>query len=152
MKILQYRVPADKVFGPKPTVGLNTACLSVSPSGIISTLGLSSQLFGPTGKSVASIVYVPASTWTVLCKAAHEFTGFVVEPLSRYVPGDGDGGHWITSMSIRSVPAVVAVTVCGAVSGVIVVLIFAVLPAVTVRLSGVVLIPVGVTLLGTSPE
>lgn len=43
----------------------------------------------PYGQSEASSVYVPASTWTVFCKAVHELTFCVVEPLNRYVPGDG---------------------------------------------------------------
>lgn len=52
-------------------------------------------------------------------------------------------------MSIRSVPAVVAVTVCDAVSGVIVALILAVSPVVTIKLAGVAASETGVTLLGT---
>ena len=67
----------------------------------------------------------------------------------RLFPGDADGGHWLTSMSIRSVPAVVAVTVCDAVSGVIVALILAVSPVVTIKLAGVATSETGVTLLGT---
>lgn len=43
----------------------------------------------PSGQSVASIVYVPASTWTKHVRLFHESTFCVVEPLNRYVPGDG---------------------------------------------------------------
>ena len=43
----------------------------------------------PSGQSVASIVYVPASTCTILVKLSHESAPVVVEPLNRYVPGDG---------------------------------------------------------------
>ena len=41
----------------------------------------------PSGQSVASIVYVPASTCTTLVKVFHEPASVVVEPLKRYVPG-----------------------------------------------------------------
>lgn len=43
----------------------------------------------PSGQSVASIVYVPASTCTTLVKSFHEPAPVVVEPLKRYVPGVG---------------------------------------------------------------
>lgn len=43
----------------------------------------------PSGQSVASIVYVPASTCTILVKLFHESAAVVVEPLKRYVPGVG---------------------------------------------------------------
>lgn len=43
----------------------------------------------PSGQSVASIVYVPASTWTEHVRLSHESTFCVVEPLKWYVPGDG---------------------------------------------------------------
>ena len=41
------------------------------------------------GQSEASSVYVPASTWTEHVRLSHESTFCVVEPLKRYVPGDG---------------------------------------------------------------
>ena len=43
----------------------------------------------PSGQSVASIVYVPASTCTTPVKSSHEPAPVVVEPLKRYVPGVG---------------------------------------------------------------
>ena len=43
----------------------------------------------PSGQSVASIVYVPASTCTIPVKLFHEPAPVVVEPLKRYVPGVG---------------------------------------------------------------
>lgn len=43
----------------------------------------------PSGQSVASIVYVPASTCTAPVKLFHEPAPVVVEPLKRYVPGVG---------------------------------------------------------------
>lgn len=62
---------------PLPSSGVSVACTPNSHEVL------------PSGQSVPSIVYVPASKCTLLIKFAHELTSVLVEPLNRYVPGDG---------------------------------------------------------------
>ena len=62
---------------PLPSSGVSVACMPNSHEVL------------PSGQSVPSIVYVPASKFTLLIKFAHELTSVLVEPLNRYVPGDG---------------------------------------------------------------
>lgn len=60
---------------PLPSSGVSVACTPNSHEVL------------PSGQSVPSIVYVPASTCTTLVKLFHESASVVVEPLKRYVPG-----------------------------------------------------------------